>query len=690
MNHFLRSSPIVIAFFCISIVNAQEASPTAEPIAVLGRPFGDSIVLRWAPRSLEVWQLGNTVGYRVERYTLSRNGKVLDNPEKKILDKWPVKPSPQTDWIQMVKTDKYAAIAAQALFGDSFEIDLGKSGVAQIVNKVKENEQRFSFALLCADMSPDVAKLSGLRFVDKTVEHNAKYLYRIIIVGRDSTRGSLFIGPDDSYKLPPPNNVRGDAGAHTVTIRWDKPIGNIYTAFTLEKSADGFNYSQVGSDPLVTLESEGEARGRYEYASDSLMDDSAWYYRVRGITAFGEKGDPSDSIRIKARPEVTSVPQIVDGQNVQNQFIDLRWEFDKKQENGITGFTIERSSTPRDGEIATLATNLTPQTRSYRDQSPDQTNYYRVVAMDNEGNRIPSPIYYAELIDSIPPSDPSGLTGKIDGNGVVRLTWRTNPEKDMDGYRVYRANFESEEPFQVTTDLVKTANFSDSVDLHTLDKAVYYCIMAVDINQNHSGLSQKLRLVLPDKTPPQPPEFLPVTNSETGISLEWTTGASNDVKLFRVYRNDVDSSKWVLVAQVQNAGDSLHHWSDEDAAEGARNVYTVTALDEAGNESEPAVPIAAMRLINHHLNSVEWKDFDLDKIQHQVTLRWESEVGQVIGYRLYRSIDGSPWVLFRTLSPESAEFSDHVIPGKGYQYRISALLTKGRQTKLSEPVTVKY
>ncbi len=39
----------------------------------------------------------------------------------------------------------------------------------------------------------------------------------------------------------------------------------------------------------------------------------------------------------------------------------------------------------------------------------------------------------------MPPAVPSGLKAVVDSNGVVTLTWNKNSERDLMGYKIYRA-----------------------------------------------------------------------------------------------------------------------------------------------------------------------------------------------------------------------------------------------------------
>ena len=122
----LANSIVVLATLCVVWGHAggQHHEPIiSETIAVTARPSADSITLRWAPMSHNVWRWGNNYGYRIERYVMSRGGRLLARPEKKILHP-ALKPLPESDWEDLVRRERYAAIAAQALFGEKFEVDI--------------------------------------------------------------------------------------------------------------------------------------------------------------------------------------------------------------------------------------------------------------------------------------------------------------------------------------------------------------------------------------------------------------------------------------------------------------------------------------------------------------------------------------------------------------------------------------
>ncbi|MEX2235486.1 MAG: hypothetical protein WD824_25215 [Cyclobacteriaceae bacterium] len=663
-------------------------SITIEKIAVTARPSVDSITIRWAPLTFKVWQSGNVHGYKIERFAITRNGSII-HPEKAILHP-SVKPLPHDQWEKLVH-NKYAAIAAQALFGDRFEVDLRQSDIFTIVNKVRENEQRFAFALFSADMSPEVARASGLWFADKQVKKGEKYLYRVFVNSIDSLRGSIFIGPEDPYHLPQPKNLKADFKNQIVSLKWDKDLINYYTASIVERSDDGVHFTSISDSPLVTVSPTDTLDTRYEYALDSLKDLSKIYsYRVKGITAFGETGPPSDVVAGKATPSVDRVPYISGVENKENKILEIQWDFPHTNNLAIKGFNIERSSQPK-GKISSITEKLLPpDTRVFEDQLPKQVNYYRVSAHGLDGEQYHSHVYFAQLVDSVAPTSPIGLEVIVNDSGSVSLFWKTNPELDIYGYRIYKAYHQSEELAQITSEPIRQSFYTDHVDLNTLNEVVYYSVMAVDVNQNHSSLSEILKVALPDKVKPLAPVFLPVENTYGGVSLRWPPGASEDIRQYAVYRKSPGQAVWKQVKIIDALSDTIYNYLDENSVPGDIHYYTVVSIDETGLESEPANPVIGIR-IDHGLRpSIAWKKPFINREQNQITLTWNYTEPQIKNFKIFRSTDHKPPIVIRIVDGSKREFSDTIIPGQYYSYRIMAVFDDEHKSSMSNEILFRY
>ena len=219
MRRVLGVTVLFIAF--TSQVMAQSLDTTAS-VVTIARALPNSIMLRWAPTTPLAWQMANKWGYKVERFTVLRNGEALDNPEYALLTPLPFKPRPLDNWEELVNSNDYAAVAAQAIYGETFEMDAGDPDIMQVYRKTQELELRFSFALFAADVSRAVASASALFYVDRTAKDNEEYLYRVSThIPAESYRvkvGGVLISLADYAPLPAPLEFHARFGDKIVEL----------------------------------------------------------------------------------------------------------------------------------------------------------------------------------------------------------------------------------------------------------------------------------------------------------------------------------------------------------------------------------------------------------------------------------------------------------------------------------------
>jgi fibronectin type 3 domain-containing protein len=675
----------------LSPAHAQVDSLNRDPLQVLARPGKDSIVLRWAPLKTDWWLQANKQGYIIERYTLVRNKKVLDQPDKKILTPAPMKPYVEAQWEKVAGNNKYVIIAAQALLGETFELDMQNNGSrASIVNKVTENEQRFSIALFCADMSVVAAQALGLYYVDKDVKTGEKYLYRIVSPGKSepsSVKGSAFVSPDDIYKLTPPLKFSVEAKERIVQLQWDQSHHKrTYTTYRIERSGDGKNFKPISDDPVVSLAPYNGDETELQYAIDSLPDlGEDYYYRVKGVTPFGEEGPPSEVKTVKGIKVLGDLPHITSALSIDNKTIALTWSFPEEYNEQISGFLIERSSSPAGVFNKAHEGVLGNATRSFMDATPKQTNYYRVAAQTPDKRLLKSALYYAQLVDSVPPAVPSDMKGVIDEYGNVEFSWKPNTDPDIYGYRIYRAYYKNDEFAQLTSSPIRESTFRDKVNVESLNEKVYYRVMAIDNNQNHSSLSEIYTISLPDKVPPVSPVLLPVTSREEGVDLSWTPSSSIDVVRYDVYRKT--ENQWIRLSSMNATNDSVYYYTDTNLNTEGEHYYTVIAVDDASQESPPAPAVVGQKLKRSIWPAVTIQDPLLNKENKSLTLRWSYEYTDVQLYQIYKSTDTTPLKLYRSVTTK--ELVDRITPGK-YSYKVVAVFKNGGRSGMGEGVTITF
>lgn len=696
---YLATLVVLYFLFSVNFSKAQDkvVNEYSHSIYIIGRSYEDSIKLRWAPASPVSWHYLNQYGYTIERFLIVKDNQVVQVPQKVDIITTPLKPAPLDQWEPYAETNDYIGISAQAIYGESFEVSTTQSsGMMQMINKSRDLESRYSFALFSADISPKVAELSGLMYVDKNVKPNEKYLYKVIsAVPRDLIQidtGYIYIGANEHKDLPKPRDLKAYFTDKSALVSWEHRHNELfYIAYTLERSGDGKLFEPVSKQPLINTKNESNDIPDYMFRIDSLPENyKNYYYRVRGINSFGEYGPYSDTISGMGYKIFAANPAIVSSKVMANQYVQLNWEFPDSLNNLIKGFQIQRGEQDK-GPFVSLLDTLLPKTdRTFTDITTLTTNYYKVLAIDQRDEAHSSFPYIVLLIDSIPPIPPVGLTGEIDTSGIVTLKWDNNIEPDLLGYRVFRANYKTDEFSQITKDPVSVNQFIDTINIKTLTKNIYYKLSAVDQHFNPSEFSEILELKRPDKIPPVQPVFTEVTTDEYGIHLSWINSSSDDVEKHILYRRSEQDDTWRLV-NVFNITDSINQFNDTISKPGTIYQYTLLAIDENGLESKPSNPVKMKAFEKKIRPPVKDIKYRADRDNKLIYITWEYPFKGVNRFLIYRAMNDEPLNLYNSVSYNNFEFEDLKLkPNNTYSYRIKVVYADGTQSSFSEKIEVKF
>ncbi|MCU0440382.1 MAG: hypothetical protein MUC49_21025 [Raineya sp.] len=676
-------------------------------IKLLGQASPDKILLRWAASSPYAWKIANEQGVIVERRLIAKSGKVL-NPKGAFvkLVSTPLKPLPLKDWETLAKKDQFAAITAQALYGKSFQVSQGAAktsttkGMVEMLNQSTELENRYSFALFGADVSKETAQAAALYLEDTNVQKDEMYLYKVYVATRPKNTlaidtGYVYLGVSDYRPLPQIREIQAEFSDKSVLLSWDKnPYNRFFTAYLIERSEDGGKtFKAVSNLPFLNTEPYGAKEDlKKNFYIDSLkQNQKEYFYRIKGMNAFGQISLPSDTISGMGYIPLRGNPSITKAYELKNGHIQVEWQFPSETLAQVKGFQIERSKTEQSG-FEPLNTSLLPvSTTFFVDNTPSRSNYYRIKALGKkEGEYALSFPYRVLAQDSIAPSIPEGLEGVVDSNGVVKLTWKKGKETDLYGYRVFRSNFENQEYSQISKEPIRTTMFIDTISTKTLSKKVFYKIVALDEVFNASDFSKALPLKRPDKIPPVPANFVHYEAKEEGIFLKWASSSSEDVKKHLLYRKEQGAKDWKLIQMFE--GKNTQNYLDKDTDLSTVYAYILVAVDETGLESNPSKPIMAKRLDNKIRGAIEKFEVVADRTKKEIKLSWEYPEKGVYAFWIYRSEKGKPLRLLTSVQDASAKtyIDKEAALNREYQYAIKAIFKDNAQSKMSKSVVVVY
>ena len=212
----------------------------------------------------------------------------------------------------------------------------------------------------------------------------------------------------------------------------------------------------------------------------------------------------------------------------------------------------------------------------FRDRpgSGDQTWYYSLRLVNESGRRsdLSKSVHTAPRVAALPPVE---LTGEVREDRVI-VRWRA-PEANIDGSRPpnvvgYRVNSDS---------FVSENEYMDR-DFHFGEPQVY-TVQTVTRRADPlilSKFSDTLTVVPRDVFPPRTPQNLTTLFWKGKIRILWDANKEADLQGYLVYRgrsrDGLEKSSSLVM---------INNYTDKDAAPGVTWYYSVTALDESGNES---------------------------------------------------------------------------------------------------------
>jgi len=559
-------------------------------ISAICKKSGNNIIIRWAPNDEGIWLKSLEGLVRIERTTFQSFAE--RNETNTILLESSLRPWSSAKIEQEIIAHphrKEYIMAGSILYGDWESIDstAQEINMRDISNRYEELVNRYSNAILLADVSKSGAEALGLRWVDTDVPDANFISYRITLLLPDGTyyqTSTLYNKAMDVEAIPSIGASEEMDGF--VRISWDrKSHGSFFTAYYIERSKEGKTYERLNKLPFINAEDARESFGPtpISYRAEAA-NGVAYFYRVIGLDAFGEESTPSEPVKLTAKDLTPPpAPQNVTASANEEGYMEVKWSQDSIPSD-FRGYMLLKSMT-FDGSFEVISDTLQSDQYSFLDKSPSLygNTYFKVCALDISGNQACSQPVYGIMVDTFAPASPMGLEGSIDSTGIVTLQWLSNNEPDLDGYYIYFSNRADQTYHRINTQPIKVSTFTDTLTLSTLTKEIYYKIAAVDIRSNISAFSDPIKVMKPDTIPPAPALLEKYEINEEGIRLFWINSNSRDVVTHELMRK-TDTEDWAVLAAFYTGE---YTFLDTNVINGKTYEYAIRALDDAGLRSTP-------------------------------------------------------------------------------------------------------
>ncbi|HED36629.1 MAG TPA: hypothetical protein ENI76_00030 [Ignavibacteria bacterium] len=693
---------IVAMFLYANISFAQDVDSLTNPISyinIIGRyTEGKGVELRFFPDKKSVLEVGFKDGFIIDRM-------LFDSTIQR-------KPNDTLTYTEIARIHAYnddqleTAINNEKNLDSKNELELAseflknidkkeggafdfEKGIAELKKQKSKEDFEYMIFALTAIKNANVANALGLAYTDSTAIKGKTYFYRVRLIGKSNIYKII---PVD-YRIIAENLKKGydnpvyvKQGDTELFFAWIE-IPELSGYFVERANPGETTFIQLNKAPIYNLDgSDNIGESRSGYNDKNLINYQIYTYRFFGYTLFGEKVQFAE---VKAMPKDLTPPEnpfLPQPQNVKPNEVLITWKMNPVPAPDLKGFFVARANKNK-GNFKVLHNAMLPKdARTFTDTTfiRGQANYYVVQAIDTANNVSSSFPVSVTLIDSIPPVKPVFISGKIDSLGVVTITVEKNKEKDLMGYRLFKANSAEHEfsviyeGFMNNDSLVQEVQtvFKDTVTLNSLTPIIYYRVKALDFNYNQSEFSNILKVVRPDTIAPVTPVFNNVIVSEKEIELYFVPSSSKDVEEHIIYRKTDMKAKWELLKTFAAIGTKF---IDTTVTTGVTYYYSIRAKDVSGLFSDYASAVYGKPYDTGLRPPIE--NFSAKVEKKNIILKWEYPVLKKEHiFVIYKKDDKGQLKQYDTTKEKT--YTDKNTNKKNY-YAVKVVTADGGQSKIS-------
>ena len=646
---------------------SQVQEGVSENVKGKGRVIDQSTIkLRWAPVSPKAWLQGKNYGYSVERYTVMVDKKWQSNPVKTVLNP-ESKISPLPEWEEHILKSDYAAVIAQAFYGEDFELSTKANDIGSIINRSSELEQRFATSVFMAEYDFKAAELAGWAYTDNTAKENEKYLYRIILnrpVKQVGDTAAVFIGFIDKKELLPPMELRAKWGDKSAMLTWNYELrSREYHSYHVERrTGTNGRFERITDLPVTVLNADMQDA----FHIDTLQNNETEYaYRIVGLTSFEEESPASNIVSGKGEKKISCIPQIYAGEFISEDEAEIYWEFKCDEIDQIGKLQLVKSE-KIDGDYSLFIDKIDKQQKQLQFRIEEPTAYLKLLAINKNNTQIESYPFRLQKIDSIPPAIPTGLEITIDTLGVAHLKWAANNESDLKGYKILRSFAIGNEKSVITPQVLKENHYTDTLSLNLKNEKVYYSLTALDVRYNESEPCSEVIAIKPNNNTLFTPFFTSHEVIEGSAKLEWMVNLSDTSLEYSLERRSIESGK----SDTLYVGDhTINSFTDTPETSGTYE-YILSIKNKFGKQSVLPIPLVLFISTENDEKKVTGFNTYVNEKENYIELSWRKHPKATL-YRIYKAEEGKMMALWREVeATENRIIDEQISPDTKYTYTI--------------------
>ena len=379
-------------------------------------------------------------------------------------------------------------------------------------------------------------------FTDADLDNNRTYYYKVQAFNKEGKESptSTVIAAETAPSPLSPIILDATPLIASIRIRWTAnphkgDEGTEVTGFKIYRATDPLGeYAWVGSIAIESEDSSALKLKQFEHEDTGLADGTKYYYR---LTAFNNKGIESD---FSSTLEGSTVSRPAGLQALGDMIREVHLQWHPTPFSEVIGYRLYRN-TSAEGTFERIGELDSPRKDSYVDKqnlNDAVTYYYRLTVYDKEGRETGLSEIASTTTRGKPPT-PEGLAAQSGLVKEVELTWKIRPEKEVEGYYIFRNTAESGEFKEIgrVKGREKTAFLDEGDRSRPLDDNTTYYYMITSYNKVDVNSDPCSIVSATTKPRPSPPSGLSAQGGlPAKIVLAWNPNPETDIKYYHLQR----------------------------------------------------------------------------------------------------------------------------------------------------------
>ncbi|MFP8488613.1 hypothetical protein ACKGJO_05875 [Gracilimonas sp. Q87] len=544
--------------------------------------------------------------------------------------------------------------------------------------------------------SPAIALEMGRLYIDEEAPIGEDVYYRFEIVDDlERPTGENIQGEVDLEVIDPPapSGLEVANRGRTVDLSWEYVPNSVRSSRYIIRFQ--IFYRPSGSEDWIPLNSEFLARTtettEFNYSGEVPRLDEQYEFVVQAVDFTGALSDESNITALNVMENIP--PDIV--RNVQVNDIGNytgRITWNVSTELDLEGYHVYRARDDQEEYSRITSELLSPLQTVYEDSvtEPGHQYRYKITALDTMGNESElSNAAHVFIADERVPNPVTSIEATLIDNEVARISWENGEVPGgLRSYQILRREKGSGSGglwSMLNSSAYKNTFYEDTgiggirfVEGTTIEYGVAI------VSENGSISDTVITAVkIPDITPPDAPDLLEAKMQDARrVGITWNASSSSDVTHYRLYKRETESGGQSdsLVAEVRKGE---RYFREENVSLYKTYIYSLSAIDSVGNESEPMVTDTLSTQATHAPERV--RNVQAVKMNDGVVLAWEEgDVKKLSGYVIYRSeIATGVYDKVAEVEVPATRWTD-AAGESGVWYKIHGVDKSGRESRTSK------